>query len=140
MTFERLNSGHLSPRELGTQGENLAAEFLKRLGFRIVARNVTLPVGRTSRGNPLTIELDIVAFDGTTLVFVEVKTRRSQAQATPASAITPHKQSYLRRGASRYRRLIGPFDAPYRFDAVAIVWEEGKPPHISHTLNILGES
>ncbi|MBX7223725.1 MAG: YraN family protein [Blastocatellia bacterium] len=139
MTRERLKSETLAPRELGIQGENLAAEYLKRLGFRIVARNVTLPVGRTSRGNPLTIELDIVGFDGDCLVFVEVKTRSSQAQATPAAAITPHKQSYLRKGGNRYRRLIGPFDAPYRFDAVAIVWEPGKPPHLSHTRNFLPE-
>ncbi|HMW00657.1 MAG TPA: YraN family protein, partial [Acidobacteriota bacterium] len=88
---------------------------------QIIARNVTLPLGRTPEGTPITGELDIVALDGQTLVFVEVKTRSSDELALPEAAVTPAKQRKLARTARRYRRLIGPVDVPYRFDVVSIV-------------------
>jgi putative endonuclease len=107
--------------ELGQWGEVLAALYLKKQGYQIIARNVTLPLGRTPEGTPITGELDIVALDGQTLVFVEVKTRSSDQLALPEAAVTPAKQRKLARTARRYRRLIGPIDMPYRFDVVSIV-------------------
>lgn len=115
---------------LGARGEAAAAGFLERLGYRIVARNVRAPIGRTRAGALVRGELDIVAFDGDTLVFVEVKTRTSDALAEPESAVTQSKRRRLIRTARRYRRLVGPFEAPFRFDVVGVVWRENLPPEI----------
>lgn len=116
--------------ELGAYGEQLAASHLKQNGYQIIARNVTLPLGRTPEGTPITGELDIVALDGQTLVFVEVKTRSSDELALPEAAVTSAKQRKLARTARRYRRLIGPVDMPYRFDVVSIVASGQAAPKI----------
>ncbi|MCS7079625.1 MAG: YraN family protein [Chloracidobacterium sp.] len=113
----------LNRAELGRMGERLAAQFLMRRGLRIAAYNVRLPIGRTHTGRRIYGEIDMVAFDGPTLVFIEVKARTSASVATPESAVTAFKRYRLRRAAQRYRRLIGPADAPYRFDVVAILWD-----------------
>ena len=63
---------------LGERGERLAVRYLRGLGYRIAATNVRLPVGRAPDGRPVTGEIDVVAYDGDTLVFVEVKTRRRE--------------------------------------------------------------
>lgn len=112
---------------LGRAGERLAARFLTRRGWRIVAYNVRLPIGHRRSGRRVYGEIDLVAFDGPTLVFVEVKTRTSAAVAAPESAVTTLKRRRLRRAAQRYRRLIGPAAAPYRFDVVAILWDAAAP-------------
>ncbi len=117
--------------QLGRLGEQLAADFLTRRGWRIVAHNVRLPVGRNRSGSRVYGEIDIVAFDGPTLVFVEVKTRTSAAVAAPESAVTLHKQHRLRQAAQRYRQLIGPADAPYRFDVIALLWPATAPPTVT---------
>jgi putative endonuclease len=77
-------------RQLGRLGEDLAAQHLERLGYRVVVRN-----HRTRHG-----ELDIVAADGATLVFVEVKTRRAGPGA-PFDALHGRKRGQVRRMASR---------------------------------------
>lgn len=115
---------------LGRAGEQLAARFLIRRGWRIVAYNVRLPIGRRRSGRRVYGEIDLIAFDGPTLVFVEVKTRTSAAVAAPESAVTSLKRRRLRRAAQRYRRLIGPADAPYRFDVVAILWDAAAAPAV----------
>lgn len=111
----------------GMLGENAAVRFLENLGFTIVARNVRVPIGRNRNGGLVRGELDIVAFDGETLVFVEVKTRNSIGGGPPESAVDSVKQGKLSKTARRYRRLIGPTDAPYRFDVVSIVWRDPNP-------------
>src|SRR5204862_7332226 len=79
--------------ELGRRGEQLAAEHLVRRGFEIVERNY-----RTRWG-----ELDLVAFDGTTLAFCEVKTRRlATAGTTPFEAVNRRKRSRVRKMAARW--------------------------------------
>jgi putative endonuclease len=99
------------PRQhLGRLGEQLAAEHLERLGYAIVARN-----HRTRYG-----EIDLVACDGRTLVFCEVKTRRGRGQ--PWDALHPAKQAQVRRMARAY--LSDEADRPrvplLRFDAVGV--------------------
>ncbi len=128
--FSQATSSATNLQSLGQQGERLAARFLLRCGMQVVAYNVRVPIGRTRTGARVYGELDIVAFDGPTLVFVEVKTRTTADFATPESAITPRKQARLVRAARRYRALIGPFDAPYRFDVVSIVVAPGRQPSI----------
>jgi putative endonuclease len=95
----------------GQQGEDLAARHFERLGFDVVARN-----HRTRYG-----ELDLVVYDGSTLVFVEVKTRRSDARE-PWENLHWVKQSQVRRMAvSWLSESDRPFGANLRFDGVAIL-------------------
>jgi len=98
---------------LGRLGEQLAAEHLLRRGFQIVERNY-----RTRWG-----ELDIVAFDGRTLAFCEVKTRRaSTLGGSPLDSVRALKRSQVRKMAGRW--LIERTDRPYadsvRFDAIGV--------------------
>src|SRR5947209_20368711 len=61
---------------LGQRGERLAAEYLERLGYTLVASNFALPVGRSLRGALVHADIDLIAYDGSTLCLLEVKTRR----------------------------------------------------------------
>jgi putative endonuclease len=96
---------------LGEEGERLARKFLERRGYRIIASNY-----RTRMG-----EIDLIAEDGQTLVFVEVKARADDRFGGPACAITPAKQARLARLAQQFlaTRPLGP--RPCRFDAV-LIW------------------
>jgi putative endonuclease len=103
-------------RRLGQLGEQLAAEHLIRRGYRIIERNY-----RTRWG-----ELDIVAFDGRTLAFCEVKTRRiTDGAADPLEAVRSLKRSRVRKMAGSW--LIERVDRPYadvlRFDAIGVTFE-----------------
>ncbi len=105
---------------LGKQGEELACRELRRRGYAILARRF-----RTRFG-----EIDIIARDGPTLVFIEVKTRSSVAFGRPADAVTLRKQAKIGLMASEFlvrhsRRLN-----PCRFDVVAVTVEEGRAPDI----------
>jgi len=102
--------------ELGQLGEQLAAEHLVRRGFQIVERNY-----RTRWG-----ELDIVAFDGRTLAFCEVKTRRMPAGGvSPLEAVRPRKQSRVRRMAGSWliERTERPRAENLRFDAIGVTFD-----------------
>ena len=98
-------------RRLGQLGEDLAAQHLERLGYTIAARN-----HRTRHG-----ELDIVASDATTLVFVEVKTRRAGPGA-PFDALHQRKRSQVRRMAAEYLASVAdrPRGRELRFDAIGV--------------------
>ncbi len=96
-------------RRLGRRGEEEAARFLERKGLRIVERGY-----RALRG-----EIDIIAWDSDTLVFVEVKTRTDPEQGLPEEAVTPAKQAQVRRIATAYLADLG-LGSPYcRFDVIA---------------------
>src|SRR5947209_10268617 len=97
-------SPHLA---LGRRGEEIAAEFLVRKGYRLVASNFTVPVGRNLRGAIVNAEIDLVAYEGETLCFVEVKTRRSDWFAQPEANVDLRKQRQVARAARAYRRLLG---------------------------------
>ena len=98
-------------RWLGDRGERAAARFLRRQGFTVLLRGY-----RSSRG-----EIDLVAIDGDTLVFVEVKTRR---QGHPAEAVGPTKQRRLTHAAITFLRRHEMIEQKHRFDVVAVVWPE----------------
>ncbi|GAA4530674.1 YraN family protein [Brachybacterium paraconglomeratum] len=100
----------MSTRELGQAGEDLAAEHLQACGWQIVERNLRLRQG----------ELDIVALAHTTLVFVEVKTRRSFVTGVPQAAVTPDKLRRLRRLAGEYLMERSTPHRDVRIDVVAI--------------------
>jgi putative endonuclease len=106
---------------LGIRGEALAARHLERAGYRLVASNFTVPVGRNRRGAVISAEIDLVAYDGPTLCFVEVKTRASDWFAEPEANVDLRKQRQVARAARAYRRLFGLMKASYRYDVVSVV-------------------
>ena len=97
-------------RSLGAKGEAIAAATLQQAGLTIIDRNWRCAAG----------EIDLVARDGETLVFVEVKTRRGRAYGAPEEALTPRKaQKLLQLGAQYvYENALG--DINWRIDLVAI--------------------
>ena len=97
-------------RESGSRGEDLAVVFLQKKGYRILERNF-----RFERG-----EIDIVAEDKDTLVFVEVKARRSADYGEPEDAVTPSKCNQIRAVADGYLFKHEIDQKPCRFDVIAI--------------------
>lgn len=107
--------------ELGERGERAAIEYLKEEGFEIVATNYRVPLGRSSSGRKLTGEIDIIAYDEGTLVFIEVKTRTSDELVAPERAVDLQKQRQIARAARRFRQLMNLLDEPHRYDVVTVV-------------------
>lgn len=97
-------------QELGRLGEDLAVEYLKKQGLRIVERNYRRRLG----------EVDIIAREGDTVVFVEVKTRRKASHGAPEEAVTLAKMRQLSRVAVEYLARHNLHDQPARFDVVAV--------------------
>lgn len=110
-----------SSLELGRRGEELAAAYLEQAGYRLVAANFVLPVGRNRVGAVINVELDLVAYEGGTLCFVEVKTRASDWFAAPEANVDRRKQRQIMRAGRVYRRMLGLTDAPYRYDVVTVL-------------------
>lgn len=106
---------------LGERGENVAAKFLRNQGYKILERNYRTNIG----------EIDIIARDGRTLVFVEVKTRLYD-DPTPEEQVNAAKQHQNTKAAKLYLGRFG-VNQPARFDVVAVVWPSGQPPIIRHT-------
>ncbi len=105
----------------GQRGELLAAEHLKCLGYQLVASNFQLPIGRSRRGRLINAEIDIIAYEGATLCFIEVKTRISDWFAAPEANVDLSKQRQISRAARVYRRMFGLVAAPYRYDVVSVL-------------------
>lgn len=117
-------------RILGDRGEILAARFLEQNGYRLVSANFKVPVGRNSKGVQVTGEIDLIALDGETLVFIEVKTRRSEEFTAIITAIDRRKQRQITRTARVYRKIFGIRDMEHRFDAVTVLMPTGERPRI----------
>lgn len=118
----------LSPHALGRQGEDAAREYLKEQGFRIVTRGYRF--GRA--------EIDLVAYEGDTLVFVEVKTRDVAAPSLPEESVTPDKQSQIRRVAQAYLYHHRLEDIPCRFDVLALRFDHHRGFEIRHYRDAFG--
>lgn len=101
----------MSNTELARRGEDAAAAYLERTGHTIVARNWRCTSG----------EVDLVTLEGSTVVMVEVKTRRSRVAGTPDEAVSPTKQKRLARVARRYLAEASLEDTEVRFDVIAIL-------------------
>ncbi len=106
---------------LGRRGERLAAEHLRARGFELVASNFKLNVGRNRRGAVVQAEIDLVAYDGPVVCFVEVKTRASDWFAAPEANVDLRKQRQVTRAARAYLRLLGLQNAPRRYDVVTVI-------------------
>ncbi len=100
----------LLKKMLGRKGEDRAAVYLARQGYRILERNYTTPSG----------EIDVIAMEGDTVVFVEVKTRTSDAFGAPELAVNARKQQRMIRAALGYIKYKKLHQVPCRFDVVAI--------------------
>lgn len=107
--------------DLGRRGEAAAARYLERTGCRILARN-----WRAGR-----LELDLVVRDGSTVAFVEVKTRRPGPQPA-AEAVDRRKRTRLRRAAARWIATRRDAAAEYRFDVVAVTADPDGSFRIRH--------
>ena len=108
--------------ELGERGEREALEYLKgHEGYVIVATNFLVPLGRGLRGRKLTGEIDIIAYDGETLAFIEVKTRASDDFIAPERAVDLRKQRQIARAARKYRLLMNVMREPHRYDVVTVI-------------------
>jgi len=116
-------------RGLGAWGEETAARFLLAKGYRVLDRNWYASHG----------ELDLVAQEGETLVFVEVKARRRHDFGSPEEAITPAKQRKLRQTAWAYLQTHDMMDVDFRFDVVAIdQGPSGEVARLEHYVNAIG--
>lgn len=111
-----------TPKSLGRAGEELACRHLRAKGYEIVERGVRLLRG----------EIDIVARDGTTLVFVEVKTRADESFGRPEEAVTPGKQRQLRRIAQAYLAVRPAPGVDCRFDVIAILFRGVDDVRLEH--------
>ena len=107
--------------ELGRRGEVLAIEHLQRAGYRIVAANFSIPIGRNRRDALVNAEIDVIAYDGGTLCFIEVKTRASDEFNLPQANVDLHKRRQITRAARAYRKMLGLMSALYRYDVVTVL-------------------
>lgn len=111
-----------TPQELGRRGEEIACGYLREKDYSIVARGF-----RMFRG-----EIDIIARDGPTLVFVEVKARADESFGRPEEAVTPGKQRQIRKIARGYLLDNPAGDVACRFDVISILFGGGDTPRIEH--------
>ncbi len=107
----------------GKAGEIIACNYLKQKGYKIIGTNVKNLIG----------EIDIIAKDNKTLIFVEVKTRASNAFGSPLEAIDQRKQHKIRQVATMWQKQHKQLEAPSRFDAISIVGFE--EPEITHIID-----
>jgi putative endonuclease len=113
-------------RWFGHRSERAAARFLKRLGYRIIARNYTCPLG----------ELDLVAVDGACVVFVEVRSTESADSERAALSVDTDKQKRLTRLALHFIQRHRLRDHMARFDILAVSWPTNqREPRCQHYVN-----
>lgn len=105
-----------SRMELGSKGEELAVAFLKQRGYTILEKNFRCKFG----------EIDIIALERKTLVFVEVKTRSSLGFGSPQTSVTQKKQDQLTKVALFYLQKKQLFNREARFDVVAVELNSAK--------------
>ena len=124
MKSSRSNTSHPDRLQLGKLGEAYAAAYLEQLGYRLVAANFTIPVGRNLRGAVVNGEIDLIAYDGSILCFLEVKTRASDWFAPPQVNVDRRKQRQIARAARAYRRMLDLESEPYRYDVITVVMSD----------------
>ena len=126
---------------IGNMGEEIACRFLMKNGFRLVAANFKVPVGRTLNGVSVSGEIDVIALDTAGVVcFIEVKTRTSDAYAAPVAAVDLRKQRQIIRTARMYRKIFNLDNISFRYDVVGIVLGKVGKPKIKHFVNFWSEA
>jgi len=117
-------------RDTGILGEKLARDFLKKRGYHIFETNYRCPEG----------EIDIVAKHKDSLVFIEVRTKKSSEFGSPEVSITPAKKERMKATASRYRQTHNDLPLLWRIDVVAIeLNQKGKPSRIELIENAVSD-
>lgn len=104
-------------QKFGEAGEAIAARYLKKKGYRIIETNYRTKLG----------EIDLIAKDKDTIVFVEVKSRRSWQFGNPKAAVTPQKQRKISMVALQYLKATHRSNASARFDVAAVTLSRDKP-------------
>ena len=115
--YDRRAGRHI---RLGRRGEEAAERFLVSAGYRILAR----------RYRTRAAEIDLIAEDGDTLVFVEVKARSSTSSGRPSEAVDGRKRARIAGAASLYLASRGAYERACRFDVVEVLERGGAPPRI----------
>ena len=108
------------PVSLGKRGEDLAWDHLRKIGYRILARNYRVRFG----------EIDLIAEESGVLVFIEVKARQGSRYGSPYDALTLNKRRQISKVALDYISRNGLADRPARFDVVAVTFAGGADPKI----------
>jgi putative endonuclease len=120
----------MSRRETGLMGEKLACDFLAKNGYNIIERNYRCPEG----------EIDVIARQRDTLVFIEVRTKTSQKFGGPEESITPIKAARLKTLAEIYGQNHDGLPDDWRIDVVAIeMKKDGRASRIEIIENAVGE-
>ena len=114
---------------LGTLGEELAFHYLRRKGYKILLRNYESPLG----------EIDLIAKEKGALVFIEVKTRSSDAMGPPAESVTHFKRRQIVKSAQYYVKRYGIHRVPCRFDVVSVRMPKDGEPALEILENAFGE-
>ena len=121
-----LRSWFLRHESFGTRGEHAAERYLAGLSYRVLRRQ-----HRNSGG-----ELDLIALDGDTVVFVEVKTRSGVTHGQPIEAVNAEKQRRMTRAALVFLKRENWLERRSRFDVIAVVWADAtSAPQITHYRN-----
>jgi putative endonuclease len=124
--FKQARTGEAAHLRTGQWGEAVAERFLRRHGFRVLAR----------RWRHKKDELDLVVREGDTLVFVEVKTRASEIMGRPFSAVDRAKRRALGRAALRYMQRLAHKPPTFRFDVIEVIGsEKDGTPQVRHLTN-----
>jgi putative endonuclease len=111
-----------SPHELGKRGEEIAQMYLRREKYKIITKGFRLHRG----------EIDVIASDRETLVFIEVKTRSAGPFGLPEESVNPKKQRQIRKIAEAYLALNKLEDVACRFDVISLIFDERGAYSISH--------
>ncbi|ABR48890.1 protein of unknown function UPF0102 [Alkaliphilus metalliredigens QYMF] len=106
-------------KSLGELGERIIGQYLEKKGYRLIETNYRTKLG----------EIDIIAYKGTIIAFVEVKTRRSQSYGMPCEAVNWQKQQRLHRVASHYIARKGLINYDFRFDVAEVIIGKEKKIH-----------
>lgn len=112
----------ISPYKLGKLGEDIVQKYLCKKKYKITAKRFRLYRG----------EIDLVAYDGDTLVFVEVKTRSKGSLGLPEESVNPRKQRQIRKIAEGYLALNNLDEVECRFDVVSLIFDDEGAYSLSH--------
>ena len=115
---------------LGVLGEELAFHYLKKKGYKVLIRNYESPLG----------EIDLIAKEKGAIVFIEVKTRSSDAMGSPAESVTHFKRHQIVKSAQYYVKRYGVHQVPCRFDVVSVLIPNDKEPILEIIENAFGET
>ncbi|MFW6134934.1 MAG: YraN family protein [Elusimicrobiota bacterium] len=107
---------------LGRKGEDIAVKYLKKKKYKILTQGF-----RFLRG-----EIDIIAYDRDTLVFIEVKTRRNKEYGLPEESVTPKKQNQIKKIALGFLMKYNLENTDCRFDVISLLLDKEKKPSLRH--------